>query len=286
MFECKIENTKNNVLTLTQNESNFQIYDIEGLNPPKAQINISKIAGVDGGKFNSSKLEERNLVIYIKLNGNVEENRLRLYSFFNTREWCKFYYRNGSRDVYIEGYVETCEVSLFSSNEIMQVSIVCPNPYFKAIDEIVDDISKALAEFEFPFSINTNDPIPISSIDTSRITNVYNDSESETGVTVEIEVLGNISSLEIRNVSSGDSLKLNYSFIENDKVIINTNIGEKSVKLVRGGITYNIFTSITKNSKFFQLSIGDNFFSYLANDGASDDLIQIRFKHYTLYRGV
>lgn len=286
MFTCKIENIKNVILTLTQNESNFQVYDIQGLNPPKAQINSAKVAGMDGSKFNSSKLEERNIVIYIKLNGDIEKNRLYLYSFFPTKEWCKFYYKNGSRDVYIEGYVETCEVTPFTNNEIMQVSIVCPYPYFKAMEEIVDDISKALAAFEFPFAINIDDPISFSTIDTSKVTNVYNDSESETGVIIDIDVLGNVNSLQIKNVSTGETFGLNYNFLENDKVIIDTNKGKKSIKLIRNGIESNLFTSIVKGSTFFQLSIGDNFFSYLVDNGVNDELVHIAFKHYTVYRGV
>ena len=52
MFICKVENTRNNILTLTQNEDNFQVLKITGLNPPKAQINTTKMATLDGKKFN------------------------------------------------------------------------------------------------------------------------------------------------------------------------------------------------------------------------------------------
>ena len=75
MFEARIENTKGSILTLTNNESKFQLISITGLNPPKAQINVSTIAGLDGAKFNSAKLETRNVVINLKINGDVEENR-------------------------------------------------------------------------------------------------------------------------------------------------------------------------------------------------------------------
>lgn len=286
MFECKIENTKNNILSLTQNESNFQIYNIEGLNPPKAQINFSKIAGIDGSRFNSSKLEERNIVIYIKLHGDIEANRLYLYRFFNTKEWCKFYYKNGSRDVYIEGYVETVEVTSFTNNEVMQVSIICPAPYFKSAEELVDDISKAIGKFKFPFSIEN--PIPFSTIDSSKITDVYNNSETTTGVIIEVDVQGEVNSFQIRNTETGEKIGLTYQFIKHDKIIINTNKTEKSINLRRDGVESNIFTAIQKDSTFFQLSIGDNYFSYIVNGSAQDDndLLHIVFKHYTLYRGV
>lgn len=288
MFIAKIENSKNNILTLTQNESEFQVYNIDGLNPPKAQINSSKIAGIDGSKFNSSKLDERNIVIYIKLNGDVEKNRIYLYSFFSTKEWCKFYYKNGLRDVSIEGYVETVEVTPFTNNEIMQVSILCPSPYFRGIAEIIDDISKALGLFTFPFAINEIDPVEFSVIDSSKITDVYNDSETETGVIIEINVSGTVNSLSIRNTQTGETFGLTHNFQKGDKVIINTNKGEKSIKLIRNAVETNIFTSIVKGSTFFQLSLGDNYFSYLVNGSATDDneLLHIVFKHYTLYRGV
>lgn len=286
MFTCKIENPNGEVLELTQHEADYQIIKIDGLNPPKAQINRSTVAGLDGSKFNSAKLEERNIVLTIRLNGDVERNRLLLYTYFRTKDRCKFYYKNDSRDVYIEGYVETVEADYFSISEIMQISIICPYPFFKAAQEIVDDISKILAEFEFPFSINLSDPIPISTIDTTRITNVVNESETECGLIIEVDFLGSVSQLQLNNISTGEIFVLNYNFIDGDKVTIDTNKGSKNVKLLRNATTYNLFSHMTKTSSFFQLGLGDNYFSYLADDGYHDDLIHVVFRHYMIYRGV
>lgn len=286
MFTAKIENAKNNILELTQNESNFQVVSIEGLNPPNAQINRSTAVGLDGSKYNSARLQERNIVITLKLNGNIEENRLNLYRYFSTKGWCKFYYKNEHRNVFIEGYIETVECDLFTKAEIMQISILCPYPYFKDAQIIVDDISKALAAFKFPFAINITAPIPFSTIDTSKLTNVYNDSESETGVIIEISLLGNVNKIQVVCVTTGERFTINYNFEANDKVVINTNRGEKSITLIRDGVETNIFTSIVKGSTFFQLGIGDNYFSYLVDSGLNDELITIVFKHYFLYGGV
>lgn len=300
MFKCKIENKKGSVVTLTQDESNFQVLSISGLNPPNAQINTSTIAGLDGAKFNSSKLQTRNIVIKLKINGDIEANRINLYKYFATKEWCKFYYENERRNVYIDCYVETFECDFFTNNEIAQISLICPNPYFKDMEEVVDDISKSLAAFEFPFAHgskgatnpsiptdnSTDNAIEFSTIDTSKVTNVYNDSESETGVIIELDVMGTVNLIEIKNTRTGENFILEYNFVENDKLIIDTNKGQKSVILIRNAVTSNLFTAVRKGSTFFQLSIGDNFFGYLVDQGASDDLIQIVFKHYTVYRGV
>lgn len=285
MFTLKIENIKNTILELTQNEDKYQVLSVKGLNPPNAQINRSTVAGLDGSKFNSSKLEERNIVITLKLNGDIETNRINLYKYFNTKQWCKIYYKNENRDVYIEGYVETCECDFFTNNEIMQISIICPNPYFKGMEEIVDDISKSIAAFEFPFAIDSTG-IEFSTIDNSKITNVYNNSESETGVIIVIDVLNNCDKIQIKNVSTGETFTLNYNFLEDDKITIDTNKGSKSISLLRNAQTINLFSGLTSDSTFFQLSIGDNYFSYLVDNGTNDDAIHIVFKHYTLYGGV
>lgn len=303
MFEAQVENVKGNTLTLTNRESDFQVIGITGLNPPNAQINNSTMAGLDGATFNSSKLNTRNIVITLKLNGTgakVEANRQMLYSFFPTKEWCKFYYKNNYRNVYIECYVENFECDLFAKGQIAQISLIALQPYFKAINEIIDDISKVIAAFVFPFSFGsvgatnpdvpilsgTDNAIPFSIIDKNKVTDVYNASESETGVIIQIDISDNVSVIQIQNTGTGDVFILNDNFIENDQVTINTNKGQKSVTLLRNGVTSNIFASIQPGSTFFQLELGDNFFSYLADGGSSDDLVNIIFKHYTIYRGV
>lgn len=303
MYIAKIENRRGDVLTLTQNESEYQVERIDGLNPPSAQINMLNMANIDGAKFNSSKLNTREIVIMIRISGGgdeVEERRHRLYRYFPTKDWCKFYYTNNFRDVWIEGYVNTVEVSPFDNKQLMQISILCPQSYFKSAQLIIDDISKQLPLFEFPFSFgskgatnvyvpedpDTDDAIPFSEIDMERITNVYNDSESECGMTVEIDVIQPITSITLQNTDTGEFLQINHSFNVNDKIIIVTNLGQKSIHLIRDGIDYNLFTSLVKGSTFLQLNIGNNFFSFTLNDGADDSSVHIVFKHHTIYRGV
>ena len=286
MFTLKIKNDLKQELTLTQSEKKFQVTKIAGLNPPQAQINRSTIAGMDGSKFNSSKLEERNIVIEIKINGNVEENRLILYSFFKTKTNVTLFYQNSNRNVFINGYVESFECDLFSKSEVAQVSIICPQSYFKSLQYIIDDVSKIMKCFSYPFSINIGNPIPFSEIELEKIKNVINDSETECGLIIEMTFSGTVSKIELRNTNTFEKFIINYNFIENDKLTINTNNGEKSVTLLRQGETINLLPYMEKGSSFFKLQQGDNFFSYLADDGENDNRIMIYFKHYSLYRGV
>lgn len=288
MFSCRIENSKGNVLTLTQNEREYQLIKIDGLNPPTAQINTTAIAGLDGARFNSAKLETRNIVIYLRLNCDVEANRIMLYRYFPTRDWCKFYYKNAHRDVYIECYVQSVEVTPFSENEIMQVSLICPQPYFKDVEEIIDDISKSIAGFKFPFSINQNAKVPLSAYEANRVTEIVNTSESETGVTIEIKVLDDINRVYIQNTGNGESMNIYNAdgFTAGDTIVINTYRGEKSIHLLRNGSRTNIFAMLQSGFAFFQLSLETNTFTYRIDNGTKDDAVKIEFKHRSMYRGV
>ena len=199
MYTAKIENSSGEVLTLTGIEPVYQVIDIKGLNPPHAQINTSTIVGLDGAVFNSSKLNTRNLVLTIKINGDIEANRQQLYNYFRTKEKCTFYYSNNSLNVSIEGYVESLECGLFTKSEQAQISIICPYPYFKSIDEVIQDSSNVIPAFSFPFSINQNAPVIISSINESGGIIVNNYSESEAGTTIEINISNSFSSIELLN---------------------------------------------------------------------------------------
>lgn len=286
MYTAKIENANGSVMILTGNEVAYQVVEIIGLNPPQAQINTALSAGIDGARYNSARLEMRNIVLTVKINGDVEVNRQNLYKYFRTKEWCKFFYTNRNRDVYIDGYVESVACDLFTNDERAQISILCPDPYFRDLEMIVTDISSTIGAFEFPFAINIGQPIPISVFDSSRAVNVYNDSEAAVGVIIDITIAGSVNTIEIRNTQTGESFVLDYAFIAGDQIAVNTNKGQKSVTLLRSGQTTNLFTAMRRGSVFFQLAVGDNLFIYLADSGANNSLVDVVFSHSNIYRGV
>lgn len=286
MYEARIQNRSGEVMLLTGREAVYQIIGINGLNPPSAQINLSNVVGLDGAKYNSGKLNTRNLVLTIKINGDVEQNRQELYRFFPTKQNVRFYYQNTRRNVYIDGFVDNLECDLFQQGQTAQISIICPQPYFVSLDEIISDISNTLAQFVFPFSINEGEPVPFSVYAMGAQATVYNGSEGDTGTIIQIDFDTEVSELMIRNTLTGDEFELDYNFEDGDKVIINTNKGQKSVTLIRDGAETNIFSKIKKGSVFFQLAAGDNYFIYLADDGAANEFVFIKFIHSDMYRGV
>ena len=284
MYTLTVENTKGEQLRLTQNESIYQIASIDGLTPSKANINTTTIAGMNGARFKSSYIQTRNVVITIAVQGEVEKNRLRLYNFFGTGQWCKLYYSNSSRDVYCEGYCETVDGSLFVMSQRIQISILCPDPYFRSLTEMVSDISKTFANFEFPFSIDEEGK-EFSIIDEHREADVYNPGEIACGVIIRIYAEADgIENPIIRNVLTGEYLGVEVTLDQGDVLEINTNKGQKAIIKYIDAVPQNEINGLMNGSTWFQLEPGLNRFYYEAD--TLDLFLKIEFLHNILYEGV
>lgn len=286
MYTAKIENRSGDVYILNGDEAVWQVASITGLNPPQGLINTTTIVGLDGALYNSAKLETRNIVITVRITGKAERNRQLLYRAFRTKEWCRFYYSNDSVDVWIDGYVESVECDLFQKAEQAQISIICPQPYFRSVKQMIADISSTTALFTFPFTINESNPIPISSYEADATAVVTNETATPTGVIIEMDFQDSASEVVLANTDTGETITLNYAFQAADRVTINTNPGEKSVRLTRGGVTTSIFSAVALGSVFFQLAAGRNAFTYSVDQGEKTSDVYVIMRFYIQYRGV
>lgn len=282
MYSLKVENDRGNTLELTGNP-NYTVYKIEGLTPPKASINMSSNATTDGDTVNSVRLENRNIVIYTTVNSDVETNRINLYKYFPVKKNIKLYFSNESREVYIEGRVELIECDLFTERQVAQISIICPKPYFKAVDNLVTMFSDVSSLFEFPFSIS-KDGIEFSAITANIRKSIINTGDVETGIIINLFAKGTVVNPVIYDVLKRTQLRLNFEMVAGDSIVINTNAGKKSIELIRAGVSRNIMGNMAKNSTWFKLESGDNVFAYDAESGNSN--LQLTFTTSILYSGV
>lgn len=282
MYGLKVENERGNTLELTNNP-NYTVYKINGLNPPQATINTSVNTTTDGSSVNSVRVGNRNIVIYTTIEGDVEVNRINLYKYFPIKKPVKLYFTNRSREVYIEGKVELIECDLFTNKQVAQISIICPKPYFKAVDELVTMFSDVSALFEFPFSIGAAG-VEVSAITTNIRKSIVNIGDVDTGVIIKLFATGSVVNPIIYDVLKRTHLKLNFTLLAGDTIVINTNVGEKSIELIRDGMTYNAMGYMAQSSTWFVLSSGDNVFAYDAESGGSN--LQLTFSTAVLYMGV
>ena len=283
MFTLKIENAKGEIIDLSSN-SNYSVVGISGLNPPTAAMSTASIATTDGSILNNSRIESRNLVFNIILDGNIETSRINLYKYFRVKQKCKIYYKNGTRDVYIEGYVETFEDDFFVQRQEVQISVMCYQPFFKAAHDLVIDLSVILAAFEFPFDISSEGN-EFSTIDRTYECVLINEGEVDSGLIIELRATGPVINPRIYNAETREFFGLNYTMQKGDLITINTNSGDKSVTLTRDGADSNIINYLQENSTWLKAYSGDNVYTYMCDED-SEDFLNIKFIHAHQYLGV
>lgn len=283
MFTLKIENTNGDIFELTHNSPNYYIPSVQGLTPPATAVNTSTAGTIDGTFFNSARVEQRNIVITVVINGDIEANRQQLYKIFPRKTPCTVYFQNANRNVKIVGYVEALEGDLFVQREQMQISIICPRPYFEALDTLYNELSKTLSMFEFPFSIIT--PIPFSEILDYPICTIDNTGDTACGTIIEIDFYNSVSGLKIFNTTTQMFFSLNYTFESNDHVVINTSSGQMGVTLYRNGAQTNLLNYVAQGSTWLRIAPGENNFTFTVESGDAENVI-IHFTTALLYGGV
>ena len=238
---------------ITNQEDRWQILSIRGLNPPKGNINTLHLAGFDGARFNSEFVGTRNSVLTLVIRGNAETNRQTLLGLVPQKRPLKFLIENGTRAVYTNGYVDSVEVDPFAFPQVMQISIICPDPYFYDQTETTVTGSTLTVSNSSNFSQGYNFHI-VPKNPTSEVSVRGNLASSGSGSTI---VSGTPSLLDgdvpVLQVPE-KILTIVYPFLANDEIDICTVDCQKSAWLTRGNTRTNLFPYITDDSTFFQLS--------------------------------
>lgn len=281
MLEIIIENSYGQKLNLTNNP--FYFAKATGLTPASAIINHAKLAMQDGTTFNSASLDARNLVLTIYPRQSVEQSRINIYKYIQPKKYIKVYLKNGSRDVYIEGYVETLDGDLYAFPQILQVSIICPNPYFKSTNMQTISYSNRVPAFTFPFT-PTSEGLIMSKLENYTEKNIVNNSDNPCGVIVELFASGLALEPTVYNMTTNEHFTIEHEFQAGDVVRINTQSGEKSLTLIRDGVETNILHQMAIGSKWFNVAVGDNVFTITALYGV--EALQMTVKLQAIYTGV
>ena len=309
------------ILTEDEPTHGLLITKIEGLGPAKATINKTDLATIDGSKYNSSKLEERNIVITFKLEFsrpeytdrpydeqtyNIENTRQRTYKYFPTKRQVTLSFETDNRNARVVGYVESNEPDIFSKEETQSISILCPDPYFysneKGFSPHLVEFSGLDSEFQFPFS---NESLTEDLIEFGNITPVMAKSfayygDQETGIRMIINFVGNVNT-NIRldkRLPTNNNVIMSYflldvdkfealmgtGFLSGDQITVDTTNGNKRITLLRNGDKYNILNAVSRDSDWLQLDKGTNVFYFTAY--GSEQYLTFRIENYVLYEGI
>jgi hypothetical protein len=239
----------------------IQIRGITGLDPVKATVNTSPFGSVDGVAYIGSNVSYRNPVLTLHPNPDwdnwsFESLRRLIYRYFMPKLQTRLvFYSDDMPPVEIYGYVEDTNVNQFSKDPEIQVSIICPDPYFTAVSPTIvtgqsDRDSTSPAEVEYNGDIATGINV--------ELTRVSDPAPSNIGIQV-----GDPSASYFNVAASVDSSKY---------FAMNSLSGNKFVQTVSltSGVITNLLGKIQDRSTWPILQPGMNDFSVITDQGVQD----------------
>lgn len=253
--------------------SPFFLQNIDGISGLKNIIYSNKGMEQDGSTYTGSTLDNRNVVIQGAITENREINREKLLSIVNPKLRAKLIYDNGNIKKYIECVVENAPTITKENKPKFQISLLCPNPYWKDYIDSKVNIALWKGDFHFPLAIPKTTGIIMGHREPSLIVNVNNAGQVKTGIVIEFYARGSLKNPSLFNVNTREFIKINKSMVAGEKIIVNTNFGKKKILSVNNGIEtdiVNYLDIIGGGDTFLQLDIGDNLFRYDADENLNN----------------
>lgn len=278
-------------------ESGLFIRDIDGLNPPKADINLATIANGDGSVLNSSRVNSRNVVLSLGYGyiSSIEVCRHKVYKYLPIKKQVILEINSDSRVCQATGSIESNDINIFGKQQGSIVSILCADAYLYSATPNITVLSGLDVQFEFPFSNEslTEDLIILSNVLAAREATIVYDGDAAVGIVIRIHATGSVTNLRVANLSTTELMTfddaklielLGSGISAGDDIVISTIKGSKFVTLTRSAITYDILYVIGQSPDWFELQKGDNLFTYLADTGLSNLTFEI--ENRVAYEGV
>ena len=236
-------------LPLGDDSSGFRVAKVEGLDPVKANLVSTGFANSDGGIFQSSRRETRNIKFNIELDpypdsgDTVRDLRKQLYRFFMPEAEVKLTFMlEEGLDVDIVGRIESCETDHFSQEPAVDISIICFDPdFYDPTPEVETGMSTA-------------DALPKL---------IEYDGSVETGAVFTIgPIVDDIPDFILYQTLPNDEVRTlefdNVPLETGDVLTISTVPGSKGVTLLRAGVSSSALYGMSPQSNWITLEPGAN----------------------------
>lgn len=247
-----------NVIDLFHNPY-FDLIHVDGLTGVDNDIASATTPSMDGDKINSIRTQPRGIVLDLRIKNcvSVEEAKRYVLRTIKPKQTGRLILHQDGRDVEISGAVESISLPRFEKRTVMQVSLYCSAPYWQDVENVLVEITRVIDAHYFPLDVGglafPVEGIIMGTYDTNMTRTYTNDGDAECGMIITIVALNNVSNPTIYK-ADGSFIGVNDSMTAGDKIVINTNRGEKSI--TKNGV--NILNKIKSGSTFIQLDTGDN----------------------------
>lgn len=248
-------------------QSGVLIDSIDGLSQETADIGTYKTAG-GRNKFSRSSRRSRNIVFrLVPLGLDIETMRQTLNSAFVLEEQVTLEITTDNRIVTSVGRVDSFTAGIFKKEQVINISVLCPDPFFYGEEGSVD-VDLLAEEFELTYV-----------------------GEIKTGFYITMTLSDNPGIVTIRNVNTLEEVAFDTSKIvelvgpieTGDILFLSSVVGNKRFRHIRSGVSSTIFSVLDKNVSWLTLRPGLNTFELEATTPAN---IKFDISHPVVYGGI
>jgi len=242
------------------------------------QVHSIKQPGTHGKFPTGMSLDEK----FIMLTGEVRRDltldvaQRTLHNVFNPTLAGTLHFKHAGKNIDKEipcRLTELPKVYWRGSSLKFDINLVCLDPFWKG-QAITEIIAETMKDFRFPVMI----PQKGMSFGTRRATlesEFENAGNVEGGFVATIRARGGtVVNPEIRNIVTGERIRINYTMQRDDVITILSTLQEKRIMI--NGV--NAFRHLdVEVSTFFSIAVGRNVIGYFADENVGNVLMSVRY---------
>lgn len=279
--------TNQNKESITINHTGkYRLIDLQGLGTVSAETQTVKAPYQDGVTHLDTLLDSRYLTIEVGIFADSPEElfqlRRKLSSVLNPKHSNNILrYVNGDSIYEIEAVPEaTVDFPTGANNtsECFQrafIELMCPKPFWLSIIGKTQPMANWIGGFGFPLSFLGSN---VGFAERGSKVVVVND--GDVPAPIEIHFAGEAVNPLVRNITTGEYIRVNRTLTATDKLIITTEFGNKRVEIENAeGERINVFNWLDLNSTFFQLQVGENEIEYKSDSGIEYSTVELKWRN-------
>ncbi len=261
----------------------FLLVDADGCYDVANEVTISSNTMSDGGAYQGSVAKVRNIVLTLKDLTNHVYNRNLLIALFKSGEPGEMLFHEGENERIIDYYVESLNSTGQYGARTYTVSLLCPDPFFYATNDVTVFMANWVSNFEFQHNfLASGEELGYRSL--QALQQIENKNAADNiGMVIEIHANGGVTNPSVTRVEGNETITVGtvakpMNMIAGDVIRITTSNNDKHVYLIRNDVTTEINEYLTEDSVFIQLMRGMNDIGYNADSGVSNMVVSISYR--------
>lgn len=265
----------------------FFLESYSGIHEYAGDVATVKSAFGVGVSYLGTSVDKRNitLVVCFKDDKLCQTRRNQIYNIFPLKDFGTLYFYEGDIERKINYYVENVMPVRKTNLWYFTINLICPSPYFMDSEETISMLNNWNKLLQFKLEIIANKGIEFGSKNESTAIEIENNTHINYGLTIILIANGTVVNPSIKNMYTGEIMKLNYTLNFGEKIVITTYNNDKTITYIdSSNHETNINNALAFGTKFLQAPNGVN--KYVTTAESGGDNLDCTISYYNYYEAI